>query len=63
VSWRSAMVQTIVRGFPRVNAFVLSGLAVETVNLMVWSAADPTVQPGYKGGTEEECHGAIHAGY
>jgi hypothetical protein len=32
-------------------------------NLMVWSAADPTVQLGYKGHTEEECHGAIHTGY
>jgi hypothetical protein len=30
---------------------------------MVRSAADPTVQLGYKGRTEEECHGAIHAGY
>jgi hypothetical protein len=29
---------------------------------MVWSAADPTVQVGYKGCTEEACNGAIHAG-
>jgi hypothetical protein len=34
-----------------------------SMNLMVWSAADPTVQLGYKGRTEEGCHGAIHAGY
>ena len=30
---------------------------------MVWSAVDPTVQLGYKGRTEEGCHGAVRAGY
>jgi hypothetical protein len=31
--------------------------------LMVWSAADPTVQLGYKGRAEEGCHGAVHIVY
>jgi hypothetical protein len=35
------MVQTIVRGFPRVNAFLLSDAAVEKVNYFCWMRFSP----------------------